>query len=330
MQKPRSPKKGGNKQGKPEGSGGRGRSSSSRSGKDESRGSKGSRKPAGKFSSSGSKPYKKGPSPHKKPAPAPQYNDSEFLRLNKYIANAGVCSRREADTLIETGVVSVNDKIVLELGTRVRRTDTVKVGGESLHLEKRRYLLLNKPKDFITATDDPFHRRTVMTLIKDACKEAIFPVDKMDRNTTGLLLFTNDADLAKVLTHPRNETKKIFHVHLDKPVGREVLKKLESGIPLDDGSIGKVDTASFVTDNPREIGVELSSGKPRIVARLFEALEQKIKKVDRVYFAGLTKKDLPRGYWRFLTDEEVNIIRRSVRKDKGGDKDKAKSKGKAK
>jgi len=231
------------------------------------------------------------------------------IRLNKYISNAGLASRREADDLITAGVISVNGKIVTELGTKILPGDEVKFHDQTLRTEKHRYVLLNKPKDFITTTDDPQERKTVMALIQDACKERILPVGRLDRNTTGLLLFTNDGELTKRLTHPSGNIKKIYQVELDRNLTQADMKQIAEGVELEDGTIA-VD--EIVYENPVDkhiIGVELHSGKNRVVRRIFESLGYKVKKLDRVYFAGLTKKDLPRGRWRFLTEMEVNMLK---------------------
>lgn len=236
--------------------------------------------------------------------------DGGLIRLNKYIAHSGVCSRREADTLIETGAVKVNGEVVTELGTKVKPTDKVQVGGETLVSEAPKYVLLNKPKGYITTTDDPEKRNTVMMLVEKACKERIYPVGRLDRNTTGLLLFTNDGELAKKLTHPANNIKKIYHVHLDQPVSHTHMEEIAEGLTLEDGLI-KPDVVDYVGDGQdrKQVGIELHSGKNRIVRRIFESLGYKIVKLDRVFFAGLTKKDLPRGRYRHLTREEINILR---------------------
>jgi len=241
----------------------------------------------------------------------PAYNNTDFIRLNKFIANAGVCSRREADTLIAAGVVAVNGKVVMELGTRISKKDVVKVNGETLRLEQMRYVLLNKPKDFITAMDDPFSRRTVLQLLRNCCKERIAPIGRMDRNSTGLLLFTNDGDLLKILSHPAHKSKKIYHVHTKRPVREEQLTKIREGFLIEDSMV-KAEEVSHVDGRLNEVGIEIHSNKNRQVQRIFEALGHEIKKLDRVYFNGLTKKDLPRGRWRHLTEEEVLFLRRSV------------------
>jgi 23S rRNA pseudouridine2605 synthase len=240
----------------------------------------------------------------------PQPNDEGMIRLNKFIANTGVCSRREADELISTGVISVNGKVVTELGTKIYPTDKVQYGEQTLAQEKLVYLLLNKPKDYITTVDDPEKRNTVMELVDNATKERIYPVGRLDRNTTGLLLFTNDGELTLKLTHPKNGIKKIYHVMVDQNFKAEDMKKMREGFELEDGYI-KVDDIQFVGDsgNKKDIGVEIHSGKNRIVRRMFEALGYKVVKLDRVMFAGLTKKDLSRGKWRFLTPKEVNFLK---------------------
>ena len=237
--------------------------------------------------------------------------DEGLIRLNKYLADAGVCSRREADKLIASGAVKVNGKVVTELGTKVSQTDKVVYGGEALRREKLRYLVLNKPKDFITTTDDPFERKTVMSLVEKACPERIYPVGRLDRMTTGVLLFTNDGEIAKKLTHPRHGIRKIYHVVLNKPLSKAAYEKISEGIELDDGPI-KVDKISWLEDGKikKEVGLELHSGRNRIVRRIFESLGYKVIRLDRVVFAGITKKDTPRGKWRLLTDAEVNMLKR--------------------
>lgn len=231
------------------------------------------------------------------------------IRLNKFIANSGVCSRREADELIKAGVVSVNGEVVTELGTKVRPTDEVRYDGQHIRPEKKKYLLLNKPKNFITTMDDPQGRRTVMSLIKDAAKERVYPVGRLDRMTTGLLLFTNDGDLAKRLTHPTHGVRKIYHITLKEKVKPAHLDQIRKGIELDDGPI-KPDEISFVGtgENHHEVGITIHSGRNRIVRRIFEHFGYTIQKLDRVSFASLTKKDLPRGHWRPLEKEEVAFL----------------------
>jgi 23S rRNA pseudouridine2605 synthase len=242
--------------------------------------------------------------------PLPSFNEDE-VRLNKYLSNAGVCSRREADVLIATGVVSVNNVIVTELGYKIKPGDSVKYDGESINAEIKRYVLLNKPKGFITTMDDPMGRKTVMTLVKKACRERIYPVGRLDKETTGLLLFTNDGDLAKKLTHPKHKASKIYHVEVNKPFNADDLQRLLKGIDLEDGKT-ICDAAEFVKGGSnREIGVELHSGKNRIVRRLFESMGYEVVKLDRVQFSSLTKKDLPRGMYRHLTEKEVGFLKMS-------------------
>ena len=233
------------------------------------------------------------------------------IRLNKYLADSGICSRREADDLILAGAVSVNGVVVTELGTKVNTTDKVVYGGETLNREKLRYVLLNKPKGVITTSDDPYERHTVMELVEGACPERIYPVGRLDRNTIGLLLLTNDGDLAKTLTHPSHEVKKLYHATLDKPLTRNDLNKIREGLVLEDGPI-EVDGIDWVVDDPtkREIGIEIHSGRNHIVRRIFESLGYEVVKLDRVMFAGLTKQNLPRGHWRFLTPSEISILKR--------------------
>jgi 23S rRNA pseudouridine2605 synthase len=247
---------------------------------------------------------------HKKKKSEPLKENDGSIRLNRYIANAGICSRREADKLIEAGVIKVNGKVVTQLGTKVFPGDKVMYGEQTLSAEKLVYILLNKPKDYITTADDPQGRKTVMELVKNASRERIYPVGRLDRNTTGLLLFTNDGELATKLTHPKNNIKKIYHVVTDKNVSKTDLQKLKQGIELEDGFI-KVDDIQFVGNgsNKRDIGVEIHSGRNRIVRRMFEHLGYKIIKLDRVMFAGLTKKDLPRGKFRALTQQEINFLK---------------------
>lgn len=244
----------------------------------------------------------------KKGDPLPSFREDN-IRLNKYLSNAGVCSRREADVLIETGVVSVNGKVVTELGFKINQGDVVQYDGETINAEIKRYVLLNKPKGFITTMDDPRGRKTVMTLVSKACRERIYPVGRLDRETTGLLLFTNDGDMAKKLTHPRYQAVKMYHVELNKSVAKEDLDKLLNGIDLEDGK-SKVDKIEYVENGTsKEVGVEIHSGKNRIVRRLFEALGYLVIKLDRVQFGGLTKKDLPRGYYRQLTEQEISYLK---------------------
>ena len=234
---------------------------------------------------------------------------NEPIRLNKFLANAGVCSRREADEFITAGVVSVNGEVVTELGTKIKRGDEVKFHDQTVSIERKIYVLLNKPKDTVTTSDDPQARRTVMDLVKGACDERIYPVGRLDRNTTGVLLLTNDGDLASKLTHPKFLKKKIYHVHTDKNVTKADMDQIAAGIQLDDGEI-HADAISYTDDVRRdEVGIEIHSGKNRIVRRIFESLGYKVVKLDRVFFAGLTKKGLRRGEWRYLSEQEVNYLR---------------------
>lgn len=239
-----------------------------------------------------------------------QFTDpNEPIRLNKFLANAGVCSRREADEFITAGVVSVNGAVVTELGTKIKRGDEVKFHDQTVSIERKIYILLNKPKDTVTTSDDPQARRTVMDLVKGACDERIYPVGRLDRNTTGVLLLTNDGDLASKLTHPKFLKKKIYHVHTDKNVTKADMDQIAAGIQLDDGEI-HADAINYTDDVRRdEVGIEIHSGKNRIVRRIFESLGYKVVKLDRVFFAGLTKKGLRRGEWRYLSEQEVNYLR---------------------
>ena len=234
---------------------------------------------------------------------------NEPIRLNKFLANAGVCSRREADEFITAGVVSVNGEVVTELGTKIKRGDEVKFHDQAVSIERKIYVLLNKPKDTVTTSDDPQARRTVMDLVKGACSERIYPVGRLDRNTTGVLLLTNDGDLASKLTHPKYLKKKIYHVHLDKNLTKADMEQIAAGIQLDDGEI-QADAISYTDDFKKdEVGIEIHSGKNRIVRRIFESLGYKVVKLDRVFFAGLTKKGLRRGEWRYLTEQVVIFLR---------------------
>lgn len=269
------------------------------------------------------RPFRKGERSNRFGLPNPA--NEGLIRLNRYLANAGVGSRREADELITTGAVTVNGVVVTELGTKVKPTDVVHFGGQKLRLEQKRYVLLNKPKDTITTTDDPQERHTVMSLIAGACPERLYPVGRLDRHTTGVLLLTNDGDLAKKLTHPSHGAEKIYHVTLDKAVVAADLKRLVEGVRLDDGP-AQADEADYVAgaDSRREVGVKLHMGRNRIVRRMFEALGYEVVKLDRVLFAGLTKKDLQRGHWRHLTEKEVAWLKqmkappRTTRTERGG------------
>lgn len=265
-----------------------------------------------KFQSNKSKSFR--PSPQRKGKYGGKRSkdepESDLIRLNKYISNAGICSRREADKLITSGVITVNGKVVTDLGVKVSPGDKIKYDGVALKPEKKYYLLLNKPKGYLTTTDDPYERKTVMQLIKNACRERIYPVGRLDRDTTGLLLFTNDGEMAKKLTHPRHKVNKIYAVVLDKVLKMADMEKLQAGIKLEDGFI-KPDDVAYITDasSKREVGIALHSGKNRIVRRIFESMDYKVVKLDRVSFAGLTKKDVPRGKWRFLTQKEISFLK---------------------
>ncbi len=238
----------------------------------------------------------------------PEVDPNEPIRLNKFMANAGICSRREADEFIQAGEVLVNGVPVTELGTKITRNDTVTFRGKVVTLERKIYVLLNKPKDCVTTSDDPQGRLTVMDIVRNACTERIYPVGRLDRNTTGVLLLTNDGDLASKLTHPKFIKKKIYHVWLDKDVSEEDMQRIADGIELEDGPI-QPDAVSYATETDRnQVGIEIHSGRNRIVRRIFEALGYRVVKLDRVYFAGLTKKNLQRGRWRYLTQQEVNML----------------------
>jgi 23S rRNA pseudouridine2605 synthase len=236
-------------------------------------------------------------------------HENELIRLNKYLASTGICSRREADELITAGLVTINGKLITELGVKVSPGDVVKYNGETLREEKKVYLILNKPKDYVTTVEDPHAKRTVLDLVKGACKERIYPVGRLDRNTTGVLLLTNDGELTKRLTHPRFEKLKIYHVHLNKNVKASDLEKIATGVSLEDGNI-KADSISYADPvDKSQVGIELHSGKNHIVRRIFESLGYEVVKLDRVYFAGLTKKNLQRGEWRFLTEREIAMLK---------------------
>ena len=237
------------------------------------------------------------------------YDPNEPMRLNKFLANAGVCSRREADEFIAAGVVKVNGEIVTELGTKIKPTDEVRFHEDTISIEKKVYVLLNKPKGYVTTVEDPQDRKTVMDLVKGACRERIYPVGRLDRNTTGVLLFTNDGELAAKLTHPQYRKKKIYHVQLDRNVTAADMRLIADGIQLEDGEI-HADAIEYSDPvDKKQVGIEIHSGRNRIVRRIFEHLGYKVLKLDRVYFAGLTKKLVKRGDWRFLTEKEVNMLR---------------------
>ena len=236
----------------------------------------------------------------------------EEIRLNRYIAGSGLCSRREADEIIQNGFITVNGKLVKDLGTKVTLTDDVRYKGKKLSSEKKVYILMNKPAGYVTTVEDPHAEHTVIELVKDACPERIYPVGRLDKDTTGILLLTNDGELTKRLTHPKYERKKIYHVFLDKPVTKADLSKLAEGIQLEGETISADAVAYADPDDKTQIGIELHSGQNRVIRRLFESLGYRVKKLDRVYFAGLTKKNLPRGKWRFLSQKELVMLKRGI------------------
>ena len=264
----------------------------------------------------GYRPRTQGYNPHAKYSMKKQieykeknYDPDAPVRLNRYLANAGVCSRREADTFIQAGVVKVNGVVVTELGSKVKRSDEVMFHDQTINMEKKVYVLLNKPKDYVTTSDDPQNRKTVMDLVKNACRERIYPVGRLDRATTGVLLFTNDGDLATKLTHPQYLKKKIYHVYCDKNVTAADIRQIAEGIMLEDGEI-HADAIDYAHEtDKKQVGIEIHSGRNRIVRRIFEHFGYKVVKLDRVYFAGLTKKNVKRGDWRFLTQDEVNMLK---------------------
>ncbi len=239
--------------------------------------------------------------------PGKNTNDSGLIRLNKYLSNAGVASRRDADNLIISGAVKVNGIVVDQLGAKINPSDKVTYGDQAVRGERKMYLLLNKPKDYITTMEDERDRKTVMKLVEGACKERIYPVGRLDRNTTGLLLMTNDGELTTKLTHPKHGVKKVYHVSLNKALKPEHFKEILNGVELEDGLV-KVDDLAFVGEGKKEVGVEIHSGKNRVVRRIFEQLGYDVIKLDRVVFAGLTKKDLPRGKYRFLNAKEISFL----------------------
>lgn len=246
---------------------------------------------------------------HSKPKQTVQKSESDGIRLNKYISNAGICSRREADVYINAGNAMVNGKIVTEMGYKVQPTDEVKFDGSLINPEKKRYVLLNKPKNFITTMDDDRGRKTVMELIANASKERIYPVGRLDRNTTGLLLFTNDGEMAKKLTHPKSGIQKLYHVSLDKKLANSDLQKIAEGFTMEDRRVIVDEISYILNESKTEVGVKIHSGRNRIVRKIFEHFNYNVVKLDRVLFAGLTKKDLPRGHWRHLTEMEVNTLK---------------------
>ncbi len=236
--------------------------------------------------------------------------NQELTRLNKYIASTGLCSRRQADEYIKNGLITVNGKVITELGVKIKSGDTVKYGGKKLVEQRKIYIILNKPRDCVTTVKDPHAKRTIFDLIGSEFKERIYPAGRLDRNTTGVLLLTNDGDLAKKLTHPSHNKLKIYHIYLNKPLKSQDMNKIANGLTLEDGFI-KVDSIDYVNNtDKKQVGVEIHSGRNRIIRRIFEHLDYKITTLDRVYFAGLTKKGLPRGKWRYLNSEEVSMLKR--------------------
>ena len=246
---------------------------------------------------------------HKKGDPLPSFSDE--VRLNKFISNAGICSRREADVLIAAGVVMVNNKVITELGYKVKPDDDVKYDGETIKSYNKRYVLLNKPKGFYSTLGESKGRKTAVKLVQKACKELLFPVDKLDKDATGLLLFTNDSDLSKKLNHPRFQSKKLYHVELNKPVTKGHLKKLIEGVDLEDGKTNVIHASHVEDGTSREVGIEISSGKKQVIHRMFESMGMAVVKLDRVRFSGLTKTDLPRGMFRHLTENEISFLKMS-------------------
>lgn len=284
-------------------------------GRQDKNGSSRDKNPNSKQKSDNQKDKKFRPHPQKlknfkvKPGTANTKKESDDIRLNKYISNSGICSRREADTYIKSGSATINGKIVTEMGYQVKPTDEVRFDGALISPETKRYVLLNKPKNYITTMDDEKDRKTVMELIRTAAKERIYPVGRLDRNTTGLLLFTNDGEMAKKLTHPKHQVKKLYHVTLDKKLSLSDLQKISDNFVLDDKMVF-VDKVSYIDDKPKnEIGIEIHSGRNRIVRRIFEHFGYTVTKLDRVIFAGLTKKNLARGVWRHLTQQEINNLK---------------------
>jgi 23S rRNA pseudouridine2605 synthase len=247
-----------------------------------------------------------------KPGPKIRKADDEKIRLNRFIAHSGVCSRREADELISKGSITVNGKVVTDLGTKVTASDDIRFKNKRLSAEKKVYILMNKPRGYVTTVEDPHADQTVLDLIGDACTERVYPVGRLDKATTGVLLLTNDGDLTGKLTHPRYKRKKIYHVFLDKTVTRNDLTLLTEGVEIE-GETVAADAVSYAdAEDKTQIGIEIHSGQNRIVRRIFEKLGYKVKKLDRVYFAGLTKKNLPRGKWRFLNDKEISMLKRGI------------------
>ncbi|MBP9018979.1 MAG: rRNA pseudouridine synthase [Bacteroidales bacterium] len=234
--------------------------------------------------------------------------ENESIRLNKFIANSGICSRREADDYIVAGLITVNGQIITELGTKIKATDDVRFNGERLHGEEKVYILMNKPKDFVTTVTDPNAEKTVLDLVAGKCPQRVYPVGRLDKATTGVLLLTNDGELSDKLTHPSNRVRKIYHVFLDKNLSKSDFDKILEGVELEDGPMF-ADALSFIDEDESQVGLEIHSGRNRVVRRMFEALGYKVKKLDRVLFAGLTKKGLRRGQWRFLTEQEVALLK---------------------
>lgn len=262
-----------------------------------------------KHSRVGNKRKITGKQTHKSREAIKERDISEEIRLNKFISNSGLCSRREADEYIKTGLIKVNGKIVTELGTKVKLNDDIRYNDERIKSERLVYILLNKPKDYITTLKDPFAKKTVMHLVQNACKERIYPVGRLDRNTTGVLLLTNDGDLTKKLTHPSHNKMKVYNVTLDKSLTKQDFNLILEGIRLEDGLIA-ADNLSYIDNSDKsQIGIELHSGKNRIVRRIFNSLGYNVKKLDRVYFAGLTKKGVQRGAWRFLMEKEITMLK---------------------
>jgi 23S rRNA pseudouridine2605 synthase len=269
----------------------------------------GAKKPYGKTDFKKKKKVPKEKNKHSYTTHQFDYKEETETRLNKFLSNAGICSRREADKLIQQGIITINDVVVTELGCRVRPGDTVRYNGQIIGKENFVYVLLNKPKDYITTMNDPEGRKTVMDIMGQATKERIFPVGRLDRNTTGLLLFTNDGDLAQTLTHPKYEVKKVYIAVLDKNLSSDDMDNLMKGIELEDGE-AKVDNIAYIQGDKARVGVEIHSGKNRIIRRMFEKLGYEVEQLDRVYYAGLTKKELMRGRYRFLNDEEVMELKK--------------------
>jgi len=239
---------------------------------------------------------------------SPKNGKNEPVRLNKFIAQSGVCSRRDADQLITEGAIKVNGEVVTELGKKVLPTDKIEYNGQTLRGERKVYIVMNKPKGYVTSLDDPHNDKNVIDILGGKVKERVFPVGRLDKYTTGVLIITNDGEMTKVLTHPSFEKKKIYHVKLDRPAEFDILKNLTDGVELEDGP-ACADEVSFVDASRKELGIEIHSGRNRIVRRMFEALGYEVKSLDRVYFAGLTKLGLKRGWWRHLTTAEISMLR---------------------